>query len=171
VSGDLKSLATADFCEKPDAAVKSVKSLYFIASPASRKFKKTGVISKEDTLNIYVGNLPLKVTEDELRREFTMFGEVISVKIMNDKYIGSGRDRWYGFVGMPSITEGESAVSNLNGKNLGGQAMEVIGALPLSAKQPAVALRRTKHLLNSSVVKPEQYWSSQSPRQALINKN
>ena len=42
---------------------------------------------REDAVNIYIGNLSLETTEDELRREFTEFGEVISVTIMNDKYI------------------------------------------------------------------------------------
>jgi len=46
-------------------------------------------------MNIYVGNLSLETTEDELRKEFTEFGEVISVTIMNDKYIGSGQPRGY----------------------------------------------------------------------------
>ena len=40
-------------------------------------------------MNIYVGNLPLDVTEEELRREFMAFGEVMSVVIMNNKYYGS----------------------------------------------------------------------------------
>ncbi len=41
-------------------------------------------------MNIYVGNLSLEVTEDDLRQEFVTFGEVISVVIMNDQYINSG---------------------------------------------------------------------------------
>jgi RNA recognition motif-containing protein len=53
-------------------------------------------------MNIYVGNLSLEMTEEELRREFMAFGEVISVTIMNDKYIGSGQSRGYAFVEMPS---------------------------------------------------------------------
>ena len=44
-------------------------------------------------MNIYVGTLSLETTGDELRREFTEFGEVISVTIMNDKYISSGKPR------------------------------------------------------------------------------
>jgi len=52
-------------------------------------------------MNIYVGNLSLDVTEKELRREFMAFGEVIAVTIMNDKYIGSGQSRGYGFIEMP----------------------------------------------------------------------
>ena len=53
-------------------------------------------------MNIYVGNLSLEVTEEKLRQEFMAFREVLSVTIMNDKYIGSGQSRGYGFVEMPS---------------------------------------------------------------------
>ena len=49
-------------------------------------------------MNIYVGNLSLETTEEELREEFTEFGEVTSVIIMNDKYIGSGQPRGYGSI-------------------------------------------------------------------------
>jgi RNA recognition motif-containing protein len=58
------------------------------------------VCRREDEVNIYIGNLSLETTENNLRREFTEFGEVISVTIMNDKYIGSGQPRGYGYVEM-----------------------------------------------------------------------
>ena len=83
-------------------------------------------------MNIYVGNLSLEVTEEELWREFMAFGEVISVTIMNDKYIGSGQSKGYGFVEMPSVSEGKTAISSLNGKTLRHRAMDIIQALPLS---------------------------------------
>ncbi len=83
-------------------------------------------------MNIYVGNLSLEVTEDELRREFMPFGEVTSVTIMNDKYIGSGQSRGYGFVEMPSKSESQAAVTALNGKTLRHRTIDVIQALPLS---------------------------------------
>ena len=85
-------------------------------------------------MNIYVGNLSLDVTEEELRREFIAFGEVISVTIMNDKYIGSGQSRGYGFVEMPSHSEGQAAITTLNGKILRHRMIDVIQALPLSDK-------------------------------------
>ena len=83
-------------------------------------------------MNIYVGNLPLDVAENELRQEFLAFGEVISVTIMNDKYIGSGQMRGYGFVEMALKSEGKAAISNLTGKSIKGRAINVVGALPLS---------------------------------------
>ncbi|MFC2005123.1 RNA recognition motif domain-containing protein [Chloroflexota bacterium] len=83
-------------------------------------------------MNIYVGNLSLEATEEELRREFTAFGEVISVIIMNDKYIGSGQLRGYSFVEMASKAEGKAAIANLNEKTLRHMIINVIEALPLS---------------------------------------
>jgi len=83
-------------------------------------------------MNIYVGNLPLELTEDELRREFSAFGQVKSVNLINDKYTGSKQPRLYAFVEMDSKAEGEAAVFNLNGKEIGGRVIEVITALPLS---------------------------------------
>jgi len=85
-----------------------------------------------DNMNIYVGNLSLEVTGEELRQEFMAFGEVISVNIMNDEYIGSGQSREYGFVEMPSVSEGQAAITALNGKTLRHRAINVIQALPLS---------------------------------------
>ena len=86
-------------------------------------------------MNIYVGNLSLEVTEGELRREFMAFGEVISVTIMNDKYIGSGQLRGYGFIEMPSQSEGKAAIIALNDKTLRHMTINVIEALPLSDKK------------------------------------
>ena len=90
---------------------------------------------KGGNMNIYLGNLSLEVTEEELRREFMAFGEVISVTIMNDKYIGSGQSRGYGFVEMASKSEGEAAISSLKGKTLRGRVIDIIEALPLSDKK------------------------------------
>lgn len=83
-------------------------------------------------MNIYVGNLSLKVTEDELRQAFVVFGQVVSVSIMNDRYIGSGQPRGYGFVGMPSKFQGEAAIAGLNRKTLKDRVIDVIEARPLS---------------------------------------
>jgi len=74
------------------------------------------------------------MTEDELRKEFTEFGEVISVSIMNDKYIGSGQPIGYGYVEMVSKSEGATAIANIEGKKLRNRVVNVVEALPLSNK-------------------------------------
>lgn len=81
---------------------------------------------------IYVGNLSLDTTEVQLRQEFLVFGQVTSVNIMNDKYIGSGQPRGYAFVTMASKSEGGAAVTGLKGTTLRGQVIDVVEALPLS---------------------------------------
>ncbi len=100
-------------------------------------------------MNIYVGNLSLDTTEDELRRVFTEFGEVLSVTIMNDKYIGSGQPRGYGYVEMASKSEGATAIASLEGKRLRNRVVNVVEALPLSDKRVAVSLNtRNNNRLN-----------------------
>ena len=91
-------------------------------------------------MNIYVGNLSLEMTEDELRKEFTEFGDVTSVTIMNDKYIGSGQPRGYGYVEMAKKSEGTAAIANLEGKKLRDRVVNVVEALPLSDKRGMVHL-------------------------------
>lgn len=91
--------------------------------------------TKGGNMNIYVGNLPLEVTEDELRQEFMAYGEVKSINIMNDKYIGSGQQRGYGFVEMSSQPEGKAAITALSGKTLRHMTISVVEALPLSDKK------------------------------------
>ncbi len=86
-------------------------------------------------MNIYVGNLPLELTQEELRREFMAFGEVLSVTIMNDKYIGSGQPRGYGYVEMASKSEGTTAIASLEGKKLRNRVVNIVEALPLSDKR------------------------------------
>jgi len=84
--------------------------------------------------NIYISNLSFGVTEDELRKEFIVFGEVVSVNIVDDKYIGSGQQRRYAYVEMALKSEGETAIANLEGKRMGSKIVNVIKALPLSNK-------------------------------------
>jgi RNA recognition motif-containing protein len=86
-------------------------------------------------VNIYVGNLSLETTEDELRGTFTAFGAVASVIIMNDKYIGSGQTTGYGYVEMVSKSEGLAAIAGLAGKILRNQPLSIVEALPLSDKK------------------------------------
>jgi len=85
-------------------------------------------------MNIYVGNLSLHITEEELRQEFTAFGVVGSVIVMNNQYIGSGQTRGYGFVEMASKSEGNAAIISLKGKRLQNQPIDVVEALSLSDK-------------------------------------
>ena len=81
-------------------------------------------------MKIYVGNLSYEVTEEDLRQEFRAFGEVTSVSIITDKY--SGRPKGFGFVEMESVSEGQAAITGLNGKVLKERTLTVNAARPRS---------------------------------------
>jgi RNA recognition motif-containing protein len=83
-------------------------------------------------MNTYVGNLSLETIEDELSKEFTEFGDVISVTIMNDNYIGSGQPRGYGYVEIASKSEGTSTIANLEETKLRNRVVSVVESLALS---------------------------------------
>jgi RNA recognition motif-containing protein len=84
-------------------------------------------------MNIYVGNVFLAVTEDDLRQAFEAFGQVTSAKIIKDRYTGNSRG--FGFVEMPNHQEARSALSGLNGKDLKGRALKVNEARPRNDRQ------------------------------------
>ncbi len=81
-------------------------------------------------MKIYVGNLPYDANEEELRQEFSAFGEVSSVNIITDR--DSGRSKGFAFVEMPSTSEGQAAVEALNGKILKERTLTVSPARPPS---------------------------------------
>lgn len=79
-------------------------------------------------MNIYVGNLPRTVNENDLRETFQAFGEVSTASIIKDKF--SGESRGFGFIEMPNKGEAEKAISMLNGKDLKGRTATVNEAKP-----------------------------------------
>jgi len=79
-------------------------------------------------MNIYVGNLSRDVTEEDLRQTFEAFGKVESATIIKDKF--SGESRGFGFVEMPAKAEAQSAIADLNGKELKGRPLKVNEARP-----------------------------------------
>ena len=79
-------------------------------------------------MNIYVGNLPYDIGEDELRDVFSQFGEVSKVNIIMDKF--SGQPKGFGFVEMPNDSEADDAIKALNESALKGRNIKVNQAKP-----------------------------------------
>jgi len=82
-------------------------------------------------MNIYVGNLPYTVTDDELKSVFSEFGQVDSAKIIMDRY--SGRSKGFGFVEMNNNEEAENAIKSLDNQDLKGRNLRVNEARPRRA--------------------------------------
>lgn len=79
-------------------------------------------------MNLYVGNLPYRITEDQLREAFEQYGQVSSCTIIKDKV--TGQSKGFGFLEMPEHDEAEAAINNLNGQDLMGRKINVNEARP-----------------------------------------
>jgi RNA recognition motif-containing protein len=74
-------------------------------------------------MNIFVGSLPFKIEEADLKELFEAFGEVNSVKIINDRE--TGRSKGFGFVEMADDEAAKKAIGDLNGSEVGGRNIVV----------------------------------------------
>ena len=79
-------------------------------------------------MNIYVGNLSYQTTEDELRDLFAEFGDVVSAKLIVDKF--TGQSKGFGFVEMSNNSEAQKAMDELNGRDVNGRSVTVNQARP-----------------------------------------
>ena len=82
-------------------------------------------------MNIYIGNLPYRLTDEELRSAFEAYGEVSTVRIVIDRE--TGKSKGFGFVEMPVQSEAEEAVKKMDGYMLNGRNIRVNEARPRSA--------------------------------------
>ena len=79
-------------------------------------------------MNIYVGNLPWSISDDDLQDVFSQYGEVTSAKIISDR--DTGQSKGFAFVEMPDQTAGTAAIEALNGSELDGRDIRVNEARP-----------------------------------------
>ena len=78
--------------------------------------------------NIFVGNLSYGATEDAVRALFEAYGTVDRVSIVTDRETGQARG--FGFVEMPVNAEADRAIEELNGREMGGRALNINEARP-----------------------------------------
>jgi RNA recognition motif-containing protein len=79
-------------------------------------------------MNIYVGNINFSTSDESLKELFDEFGEVLSAKIIRDKY--SGRSKGFGFVEMVNDEEALEAINALNGHEVDHKNIVVSEARP-----------------------------------------
>jgi len=78
--------------------------------------------------NLFVGNMSFQTTEAELRSLIEPLGQITRVRIITDR--DTGRARGFAFVEMPNDEEAAKAIAALNGKEVGGRALNVNEARP-----------------------------------------
>ena len=75
------------------------------------------------SMKLYVGNLSFQTSSDELQQLFSQAGTVQSVNVIEDR--DTGRSRGFAFVEMSSKEEGNAAIQQFNGHEVGGRALNV----------------------------------------------
>ncbi len=94
------------------------------------------------SMKLYVGNIPFKASEDDLRDLFAQAGEVVSVKLIRDKE--TGRMRGFGFVEMGSTEAGNKAIDMFNGKDFMQRSIVVNEAKPTAPRQGGFRPRESR---------------------------
>jgi RNA recognition motif-containing protein len=79
-------------------------------------------------MKLYVGNLAFQTSSDDLQQLFAQAGTVESAAVVEDRE--TGRSRGFGFVEMASQEEGQKAIEQFNGTDLGGRNLNVNEARP-----------------------------------------
>ena len=79
-------------------------------------------------MNIYVGNLSWNLKDQDLSNLFASYGEVVSAKIVNDKF--TNRSKGFGFVEMANDDQAQAAIAALNGSEVDGRNIVVNESRP-----------------------------------------
>ena len=86
------------------------------------------------SMKLYVGNLSFQTSSSDLQDLFSQAGTVESAAVVEDR--DTGRSRGFGFVEMSSKEEGQAAITQLNGREVGGRALTVNEAKPREERRP-----------------------------------
>jgi len=79
-------------------------------------------------MNIYAGNLNYNLSEEDLEKVFSEYGEVTTVKIIRDKY--TDQSKGFGFIEMADDAAAQKAIDELNGTEVKGRELRVNQARP-----------------------------------------
>lgn len=83
-------------------------------------------------MDLYLGNLPWKTTEEDITTLLSKFGSVTDISIPTDK--ATGRKRGFAFCKMENADQAVEAISSLNGKDFNGRNLIIREATPQPKK-------------------------------------
>lgn len=81
---------------------------------------------------VFVGNLPFRLSDNELKEAFSSFGEVTEAVIIKDRH--SGRSKGFGFVTFTTDEAAQKAIAEMDGKELQGRSVKVNEAKPMESR-------------------------------------
>ncbi len=83
---------------------------------------------------LFVGGIPFRTSDEELRQYFSPAGEVVSVFIPMDRE--TNRPRGFAFVEMTDDAAADKAISMFDGADMGGRKIVVNKARPMEERPP-----------------------------------
>lgn len=83
---------------------------------------------------LFVGGIPYRTSEEELRQHFSQAGEVVSVFIPMDRE--TQRPRGFAFVEMADDEAADKAISMFHETDMGGRTIVVNKARPMENRGP-----------------------------------
>jgi RNA recognition motif-containing protein len=86
-------------------------------------------------MNIYIAGLSYSMNDADLANLFASYGEVTSAKVIMDNY--TQKSRGFGFVEMPDVKAGQTAIEELNGKDVEGKTLIVNVAKERTERRPS----------------------------------
>ena len=88
---------------------------------------------------LYVGSLSYSTDDNQLRSLFESFGEILSAKVISDKF--SGQSKGFGFVEFADDDAADQAIAQINGKEVGGRSLIVNEARPQAKREGGFGTR------------------------------
>jgi len=83
---------------------------------------------------LYIGNLPFSTTLEQLKEIFSKYGEIEDATIVTNKF--SGRSKGFGFIEFKEDSSADSAISEMNNKEIEGREIVVKEAEPFDPDKP-----------------------------------
>ncbi len=87
----------------------------------------------DDGCKVYIGNLELQTTEETLRSEFSKYGQLVDITVVNDRATGASRGFAFATYSQPS--DASNAIEALNGVELDGRELRVNISRPREMRQ------------------------------------
>jgi polyadenylate-binding protein len=107
-------------------------------------------------LNLYIKNLDATIDDERLRKEFTPFGTITSAKVMLE---ADGRSKGFGFVCFSSPEEATKAITVMNGRTVGTQALYVGLAQNKEDRKALLASQYVQRMANKHMQQTETHMS------------
>ena len=92
-----------------------------------RRVNRRRALSVPANEQVYIGNLPYRANESDLREFFSTYGRIVDVRVVKDRK--TGRSKGYAFITYSNVREANNSLAS-HGRDMHGRSMVVRIAKP-----------------------------------------